>query len=357
MSKDYYKILGVDRGASEDEIKKAFRKKAHEHHPDKTGGDDAKFKEANEAYQVLSNKQKRTQYDQFGSDFEKMNQGGFGGGQGFGGFGQQAGGVHFDFGEMGDLGDLFGGMFGGGGRGRSRRGDDIQVDLRVDFKESIFGAEKTVSLYRTQNCDVCHGNGAEPGTKLNKCSECGGEGRVRRIQQTMLGAMQTTIACQRCGGRGEIPEKRCHNCDGTGIHKGRREFTLKVPAGIRDGEALRVSGEGEAVRGGAPGDLFVTVRVMADKRFTRVGNDIVNDLEVTFAEAALGTKKNVATVDGDVELKIPAGTQPNSVLRLKGKGSHALRSSSRGDHLVTIKVVVPRSLSRKQKKMLEEWEE
>jgi len=357
--RDYYDILGVPRDASDDDIKKAFRKLAHQLHPDKSGGDEAKFKEVNEAYQALSDKEKRSRYDQFGHDFEQA--GGQGGGNPFGGFGGQ--GAHFDFGDLGGFGDVFGQMFGGtaggggqgGRRGRSK-GRDIEMDVRLDFKEAVFGADKPVKLYCLATCESCRGNGAEPGAKLEKCGECQGSGQVRRVQQTMFGVFQTTAVCGRCGGEGQVPEKRCHTCDGTGLHKQHREFTLKIPAGIEDGVTLRVAGEGEAAKGSRSGDLFVTVRVTPDRRFRRSGDDILSEVSISFAEAALGTTASVPTVDGDVDLKIPAGTQPGAVLRLKAKGvPHLKRAGARGDHLVTVNVEVPTKLTRKQRKILEEW--
>ena len=366
--RDYYDILGVPKGASPDDIKRAFRKLAHQYHPDKAGGDETKFKEINEAYQVLSDKDKRAKYDQFGHAFEQMSAGGgpasgwgggAGGGSPFGGFDFNGQNVNFDFGDLGGFGDVFSQMFGGGaggGRRGSGRGRDIEMDIRIDFKEAVFGVNRDIKLYKLSPCDTCSGTGAEPGAKTVKCSECHGQGRVRRVQQTMFGAFQTMATCSKCQGAGEMPEKRCHTCDGTGVIKKNREFTLTVPAGIDDGVTLRVAGEGEAVKGGRSGDLFVTVRVTPDKRFHREGQDILSGADISFVQAALGATITVPTVEGDVELNIPAGTQPNTVLRLKGKGVPALKKGGRGDHLVTVNVTIPHKLSSKQKKALEEWE-
>jgi molecular chaperone DnaJ len=357
--KDYYDILGVSKGASEDDIKKAFRKLAHEHHPDKTGGDDSKFKEINEAYQTLSDAGKRAKYDQFGAGYEQM--GGFGGGAGGGSpFGGFSGAEGFDFSQMGGFGDVFSEMFGGGGGGRhaAAKGQDIAMDARLDFKEAVFGCTRDIKLYKTVACDVCAGSGAEPGAKIVKCGECKGQGRVRRVQQTMFGAFQTMATCDACGGAGEVPEKKCKHCHGTGLEKKNREFTMTIPPGIDDGATLRASGEGEAVKGGRNGDLFVTVRVTPDKRFMREGRTIHSSVKVSFPQAALGATVTVPTVDGDVELKIPAGSQPGDVLRLKGKGVPDLRRpKERGDHLVIVNVTVPTHLTKAQRKALEEWEE
>jgi molecular chaperone DnaJ len=356
---DPYQIIGVSKDASEEEIKKAFRQKAHKLHPDKDGGDEAKFKELNAAYQILGNKEKRAQYDQYGPAFEQM--GGFGGGgQGpFGGFGGQ--GVNINMEDLGDLGSIFGDMFGfGGGGGGSRkpkRGRHIEMDTQISFRDSVFGAEKEISLYRHLTCDDCAGTGAAKGTKLGQCMVCKGAGQVKTVRQSVFGAFQSVGPCQACQGQGEVPETPCKKCSGSGITKGDRAIKLKIPAGINDGEILRVSGEGEpGGRGGLPGDLYVTVRVKGDKNFRRQGYDILTTQEIPMPLAALGGKVDTETVDGPVELKIPAGTQSHSEFRLKAKGVPHLRRTGRGDHLVTVKVEIPKKLSRKQKKALEEWD-
>ncbi|MDD5251508.1 MAG: molecular chaperone DnaJ [Patescibacteria group bacterium] len=369
MPKDLYQILGVSKSASADEIKAAFRKLAHEHHPDKTGGDDKKFKEINGAYQVLGDAEKRKKYDQFGPDFERM--GGFPGGQpgggfdfsqGFGGFGGQQGGVKFDLGDLGDLSDMFGGIFGGsagggGPRGPSR-GRHIEMDVKLTFSEAVFGTEKEITLHRNVLCETCHGTGAEPGAKIVECGNCGGKGKVLTYQRTILGTMQTVGTCPKCMGEGRIPEKPCHHCSGTGRIKGQRTLTVKVPAGIADGEVLRVSGEGEpGERGARPGDLYLNLRVAADKRFVRNGFDIVSHLEIPINIAALGGNMTVETVDGEVELKLPAGTQPGQLFRLRNKGVPMLKKTGCGDHIVEVSVAVPKKLSRGQKKALEKWDE
>lgn len=360
MPKDYYETLGVERGASQDEIKSAFRKLAKEHHPDR-GGDEKKFKEVNSAYQVLGNPEKRKQYDQFGhSAYEQM--GGAGGpGAGFGGFdfsGFRGASGAQGFG-MDDLGDILGGMFGMGGGGARRgpkRGRHIEMDLPLTFEEAAFGVEKTVSPHKSVTCRECEGTGAEKGSGMIDCSDCGGKGQVRTVQRTILGNIQSVRTCPRCEGEGKLPKKNCAKCGGAGIVQDARAITVKVPEGIDDGEVLRVSGEGEAVKGGAAGDLYLNIHVRKHDRFQRDGFDVYSDEEISFPLASLGGKIDVRTLDGGVSLKIPAGTQPGTVFRLKGKGISHLKRGGRGDHLVTVNVKVPTRLSRKQKKALEDWE-
>ncbi|MFZ5364604.1 MAG: molecular chaperone DnaJ [Patescibacteria group bacterium] len=352
MSKDYYKILGIEKTASQDEIKRAFRKLAQQYHPDKPGGDEQKFKEINEAYQVLGDANKRQQYDQFGSTFDQAGAGGF---NGFGGqnpFGSGFSSVNFD---MGDLGDIFGDVFGFGSKTkRKARGADIEVDLELQFKEAAFGTEKQIKLYKNIVCPVCHGNGAEPGTKINTCAACGGSGRQTRVQQTFLGAIQTQTTCSACQGQGKIPEKKCSKCSGIGIIKGDAEIKVSVPAGINNGESLKLSGQGEAGSGGSAGDLYVHIKIKPDFDFHRDNYDILTNQQISFAQAALGDKIEINTIDGPVDLKIPAGTQPGTRFRLKGKGVPRLRGYGRGDHWVTIEVIVPKDLNRKQKQLLKE---
>jgi molecular chaperone DnaJ len=354
MPRDYYDILGVAKNASDDDIKRAFRKLAHEHHPDKPGGNVEKFKEINAAYQALGDAEKRRRYDQFGHAAENM---GGAGGNPFGGFGGQ--GQQFD---MNDLGDIFGDMFGMGGqaRGGGRRGPpqggNIQMDVTITFAESAFGVSKDLRVYKTLRCEDCDASGAEKGTKRVSCSQCNGSGQMRQVRQTILGAMQVQTTCSKCGGEGSQPEKACKRC--TGTTKGEREISLQIPAGIDDGEVLRVTGEGEAAaRGGRPGDLFLNVRVKADVRFEREGFDVRSVVDIPVSLAALGGTVSAETVDGAVDLKIPAGTQPGTLFRLRNKGITHLRRSGRGDHIVTVNVRIPRKLSREQKKALEDWGE
>lgn len=361
MSKDYYKVLGVEKTASEEEVKKAFRKLAHQHHPDKKGGDEVKFKEVNEAFQVLGDKDKRAKYDQFGSDFDQ--QGGFGGGAGWedfmraarggGGFSSQ-GGAGFDFGDI--FGDMFG--FGGGSsrRGQGRvRGNDIQVDIELKFEEAVFGIEKEIRLTKNNGCDVCNGTGVETGSKMNKCQECSGQGQVRRVQQTILGAMQTIATCPKCGGKGQIPEKHCKHCGGDGIVRNESNYKVKIPAGIDNGESIRLAGKGESAGSvGQAGDLYVRIHVKEDKRFEREGQNIFSEVIISYPQAVLGDKIEIETLDGLKKLVIPEGTQSHQQIRLKGLGVPSLHSTARGDQYVKVIVDVPKKISRGAKKLIEE---
>ncbi len=356
MSKDYYNILGVNKNASADEIKKAFREKAHKHHPDKQGGDEAKFKELNEAYQVLGDVKKRAQYDQFGSDFAQAGRGGAGGYSGFSGF--DGGGFNINMDDLGDImggfGDIFG--FSGGGQGRRhQRGHDIEVILNISFTEAVFGVEREISLKKNVTCSRCKGNGAEPGSGLETCPTCKGSGRVIKMQRTILGNMQVQSTCPTCSGEGKIIKDKCHQCKGSGIQSEIVNLNIKIPAGIDNGETIRYSGQGEAApSGGQSGDLYIKVRVAPDKRFTRQGFDILSKAEIGVATAVLGGKIDVETVDGLVELKIPEGTQSGRVFKLKGKGVSQLNGRGRGDHLVEVIVKTPTGLTRKQKEQLKE---
>lgn len=343
MSKDYYKTLKVEKTATKDEIKRAFRKAAHTHHPDK-GGDEEKFKEVNEAYQVLSDEQKRAKYDQFGSNFDQPGAGGAGG---FGGF--SGAGMNFE-----DLGDIFGDMFGGsrGGR-RQQKGSDIMVDVQLNFKDSVFGAEKEVVLSKNSTCERCAGTGGEPGTKMDTCGSCSGQGMRIGMRRTILGNVQTRVACEPCHGTGEVPEKKCTTCDGIGLSYGRRVLNVNIPAGIEDGMKIRVRGQGEAIGGtGIPGDLYLRVHVKNDPRFQREGSTIYTERKIGFTQAALGDTVMVETVDGKVKLKIPTGTQSGDKLRMRGKGVQTSRG--RGDQIVFVQIVTPKKLNKKQKQALEE---
>lgn len=345
MSKDYYNILGVEKGASKDEIKKAFRKKAHEHHPDK-GGDQEKFKELSEAYQVLSDEAKRQQYDQFGTTFDQTGGGGFNGFQGFGGQGFN---VNFE-----DLGGMFGDFFGGGrSTRRQTKGTDIAVDIRLTFKESIFGTQKEISLTKNQHCRRCGGVGAEPGTSMKTCTVCSGSGMQTKVQQTILGAMQTRVACEVCYGNGEVPQASCKDCGGSGSVYERRAITVDIPAGVDSGTKIRIRGEGESIGAkGQNGDLYVRINVETDERFERVDSTIYSMHDIGFTQAALGDEIMTNTIDGQVRLKIPQGTQSGEKFRLKGKG--VPNGRNRGDHIVVIQVSTPKKLSRKQKELLKE---
>jgi len=350
---DYYDLLGVDKNASQDDIKKAFRKAAHKHHPDKDGGDEKKFKEINEAYQILSDSSKRAQYDQFGS--AGPGGGGFGGGQGggFGGFGgNQAGGFEFNFGG-GGAEDIFSEMFGGGRRG-SARGRDIQVGMSITFAEMISGVEKKVKIKKAVSCDHCTGAGGEPGAGEKSCDTCKGAGRVQKVMRTMLGNIAQEAICPDCHGKGKTFEKSCTVCGGDGHEIKEVEEVFDIPAGIQSGQTVAFGGKGMAGENGAPaGDLHVVVDVSGNEKFQREDNNVVSDIHITFTQAALGDKVSVETVEGEVKMKIPAGTQSGETFRIKGKGVPRLQSFGRGDHMVTVVVDVPTKLTRNQKKLIE----
>lgn len=347
MAKDYYKTLDVDKNATQDEIKKAFRKKAHKFHPDKEGGDEAKFKEANEAYQALSDEKKRAQYDQFG---HTDGPAGHGGGGGF-----QGGNVNYE-----DLQDMFGGMFGfGGGGGRGQHGPqpgrDIKVTAHISHHDAAFGTERKIELYKPLECEDCSGSGVASGSKMKTCTDCNGQGQMRKTQRTVLGNFATVVTCQTCEGMGNIPEEKCKNCSGAGVKKEMKTMEVKIPAGINHGETLRVRGAGEAAGRGAPsGDLYVKAVIDADDRFLRDGFDMRSILTINFPDAALGTTAKIDTLDGEITIKIPEGIQFGEEIRLKGKGVTRLGRSDRGDHYVKIKVETPRKLSRSVKKLLKE---
>jgi molecular chaperone DnaJ len=352
--RDYYDILGVSKSASADEIKRAYRKLAMEHHPDKHGGDDAKFKEIGEAYEVLKDTNKRAAYDQFGQAGAQGNP--FAGQAGGAGYG--AGGFDgFDFSDI--LNQFMGGgsPFGSSGRPSGpRRGRDLEVSVSIDFTEAVFGVEKTISLALDDACEHCHGNGAEPGTELKTCPTCHGRGQVTRTQQTILGAIQQSSVCPTCEGRGKVPEKPCTVCHGSGVMRRQRQLRVKVPAGVDDMATIRLDREGGAAKGGGQkGDLYVQVRVKPDRRFRRDGRTISSEVTIPMVDAALGAEVEVETVDGAVTLKVPAGTQPAKVFKLSGRGVPGLGGRSRGDHLVTVNVETPTRLSAKQRELLEQF--
>ena len=357
--RDYYEVLGVDRNASEADIKKAYRRLARKYHPDVNQDDpdaEEKFKEAAEAYRVLGDEKLRQQYDQFGhAAFEGANgTGGFGG---FGDFGDFGG-----FGDFDGFGDIFD-MFFGGGMGRQRRrgpqqGADIHVNLQIKFEEAAFGLETEVEVPRTETCPHCKGNQAEPGTPIHTCPECNGTGQVQQVQQSALGRLVTLRTCPRCGGEGKTVETPCSQCGGAGQVRRVRRINVKVPAGIDDGFRLRVPGEGEAgTRGGPPGDLYVFFTVLPHEVFRRQGSDIHLVIPISFVQAALGDEIEVPTLDGKVKLRIPEGTQTGTSFRLKGKGIVKLRGYGRGDQHVVVQVQTPRNLTPKQKEALREWGE
>jgi molecular chaperone DnaJ len=367
MSNNYYEILGVTKDASDEEIKKAYRKLAHQHHPDKAGGDEKKFKEINEAYQVLSDKTKRQQYDQFGQTF---GQGGFSGqgGQGFdfSGFdfsnfssqGQGGQGFSFEFGGE-DLGDIFSNVFGMGGRGqRKKRGRDIQVDLEITFEEMVKGATREVNLYKTVECSHCSGTGGEPGTSKKTCPECKGKGQIRTVRRSFLGNFEQVVICPQCQGEGKIFEKKCRQCGGDGRRKEEKTISIKIPAGIQDGQAISLQGQGEAGEKGArAGDLYASIHVQSHSKFTRKGLDITSTEYIPFSMAVMGGKIEVETIDGKLVLKIPAGTQSGEIFRIKEKGVPELNGRNIGNQLVKVVVKTPKNLSRRQKELIEELQE
>lgn len=351
--RDYYEILGVSKTASDDEIKKAYRKLAMEHHPDKHGGDDANFKEIGEAYETLKDPQKRAGYDQYGHAGAGGNP--FGGGGGGGGQ-PGAEGYGFDFNNMGGVGDIFDMFFRGGGQSsRAQVGRDIEVQLTLEFKEAVFGVTRDIQLDIDDTCDRCAGNMTEPGSKLKQCATCEGTGVVTQVQNTILGSFQQQAVCPTCHGLGQVPEKPCTKCGGTGVvHKAKR-ITIKIPAGVDNGATVRMHGQGAATRGGKKGDLYVHIFVRLSKEFTRSEYNILSNSQIGMVEAALGTEVGVNTVDGKVTLKIPAGTQSGKVFKLSDKGVPFVNSSRRGDHLVTVSVETPTRLSAQQKELLEEF--
>jgi molecular chaperone DnaJ len=357
MSKDYYQILGVDKKATKDDIKKAFRTMAHKHHPDKKGGDAAKFKEASEAYSVLTDDKKRAEYDAYGRVFS----GGNGGGpQGAGGFGQDFGGFDFSqftnaeggFGGF-DFGEVFSDFFGGGAGTQAVRGRDISIDLELSFSESIFGVERKVLLTKTSACDTCKGSGGKPGTEMKSCETCNGKGKIRETRRSFLGSFSTTRTCDNCHGSGKVPKDKCPECRGAGVLRKEEEIAIAVPAGVEEGEMVRLGGKGEAALGGAAGDLYVKLHIKRDPRWKKEGNNLATDLTVKLTDALLGAEYSLQTLDGDLKIKIPAGVTFGEILRVKGKGVPIDRSR-RGDLMIRIIIQLPTKLSRDAQKTLEQ---
>lgn len=351
--KDYYQTLGVEKGASKDDIKKAFRKLASQYHPDKKTGDEAKFKEVSEAYAVLGDEKKRAEYDTYGRAFNN------GGGPGFGGFGGfdwsqagQMGGVEFD---LGDIFENFGDVFGGGFGRRARRGNDISIDIELSFKEAVFGTTRTVVLNKQNACETCNGSGAKPGAGMTTCTTCNGQGRLREARQSILGSFTTLRECPECHGRKEVPKEKCKDCAGHGVRKSASEITVKVPAGIENGEVIRMAGQGEAMSAAQPGDLYIKLHVQPDKDIKREGITLYRVLPIKLSDALLGATYSVDTLDGPVPVTVPVGVQHGEVLRIKGKG--VPRGSSRGDFHVRVQIELPNKLSRKAKKLIEELKE
>lgn len=355
--RDYYEILGLGKGASNDEIKKAYRRLAVKHHPDQ-GGNEEKFKEIAEAYEVLKDEKKRQRYDQFGH----AGVGGASGGQdpfaGFGGFSGQGQSVNFDFGDLG-LGDILGSFFGGGGRsGPARaRGQDVETSIDLSFEEAVFGLEKELSLKLNDTCSHCKGTTTEPGYELKTCDTCGGSGQMVRAMRTVFGDIQQQVPCKSCNATGKIPEKVCSVCRGSGTERKTQSIMLKIPAGIDDGTTIRLREHGQAVANGPKGDLYVHIRVRPHKEFTREGFLILSEHHIDMVSAALGTQVEINTVDGPVKMKIPPGTQNGTDFKLPGHGVPKIRSTARGDHIVSIFVDTPTKLSKKQKELLKEFKD
>ncbi|MBS5164345.1 MAG: molecular chaperone DnaJ [Butyricicoccus pullicaecorum] len=353
--RDYYDVLGVAKSASDDEIKKAHRKLAKKYHPDLNRDNPEaaeKFKELNEAYEVLSDKDKRARYDQFGFAGVDPN---YGAGQG-GGFGGGFGGF-----DMGDLGDIFGSFFGGGSsrsrRNAPQRGETIQQRVMLSFEEAAFGCEKEITINRTERCEECEGTGAEKGSSAETCSNCHGSGVVTQTQRTPLGMFQTQAACPNCRGTGKIIRKPCKKCSGTGKTRNSRTLKVKIPAGIDDGQSIQLRGQGNAGSNGGPsGDIIVTIGIRPHPIFTRDGNNVICEIPISFPQAALGDTLQVPTIDGKVEYTIPEGTQTGTVFRLRGKGIQNVNGRGRGDQYVRVNIEVPTRLTEHQKKLLRDFE-
>ena len=361
QKRDYYEVLGVSKGASDDEIKKAYRKLAKKYHPDMNPGDkeaEAKFKEVNEAYSILSDSDKRARYDQFGHAGVDPNYGAGGPGGGFGGF---------DMGDI-DLGDIFGSFFGGGfggfgGSSSARRngpqkGESLRASLTISFEEAAFGCEKEINLNRTEECEACHGSGAEPGTTAETCPDCRGTGVVRVQQRTGGFAFSSTAPCTRCRGTGKIIHTPCKACGGNGSVKKTKRVTVSIPAGIDEGQAVSLRGQGNAGKNGGPaGDLIVGIHIRPHPQFQRDGTTVLYEQPVTFYQAVMGAELEIPTIDGKVKYNLPAGTQTGTTFRLRGKGIPELRGRGRGDQYVTIRIQVPTSLNSEQKEALRAFAE
>ncbi len=355
--KDYYQILGLPKGASKEEVKKAFRKLAAQYHPDKKTGDEAKYKEITEAYAVLSDEKKKAEYDSYGHAFS-----GAGGPQGgFGGFSWadfaagQAGGFNgqgFEF----DLGDIFENFGFGGAQKRPTRGRDVSIEINLSFKEAIFGTTRKVLITKNILCTYCTGTGAKAGAGMTTCTTCGGHGKIRETRQSIMGSFTTVRECTVCNGQGEVPRERCPHCAGSGITRGQEEVEIKIPAGIDDGEVIRMTGRGEAMPRGTAGDLYIKVAVESHPTIKRDGTTLLTDLPIKLSDALLGNTYKVATIDGSVEIVIPAGIRDGEQLRVKNQGV-PIERSTRGDMLVRVKIQIPKSLSRKAKQLVEELRE
>ena len=358
QKRDYYEVLGISKGASADEIKKAYRKLAKENHPDLHPGDaaaEARFKEVNEAYEVLSDADKKARYDQFGHAGVDPNFGAGGYGGGFDG--------NFDF---GDLGDIFGSFFGGGFGGSTRRanpnapqrGESIRVGVSISFEEAAFGCEKSVSVERLEQCAQCHGSGCAAGTTPEVCPDCHGTGTVQVRRQTPMGVFATSASCTRCGGKGKIIHQPCSACKGAGVERKRRTIQASIPAGIDNGQTISIRGQGHAGKNGGPsGDLLITITVRPHELFRREGTSVLCDAPITFAQAVLGAELEIPTIDGKVKYDLPEGTQTGTIFRLKGKGIPSINGRGRGDQYVTVYIETPRNLNKEQKEALKKFAE
>ena len=360
MTKDYYNVLGVDKKATQDDIKKAFRKLAHKYHPDKGGGDEAKFKEISEAYAVLGDEKKRREYDTYGQSFGAAS--GPAGGNPFGGFdfsqfqqGFGGGNVEFDFGDI--FGDIFGGT---SARNRKPRGRDISIDIVLPFKDAVFGTERTVLIAKVSTCDLCKGNGAKPGTELETCKTCGGSGQVREVRNSILGQFASVRPCTTCDGTGKIPKEKCPECHGKGVLRKEEEIQIVIPAGVEHGEIMRMPGRGEAVKGGSAGDLYVKIHVKPHEVFKREGANLLMTLPVKLTDALTGTTVPIETLEGKtIEVKIPVMKRAEELLRVRGKGvplphGHGLSRTERGDLIIKLEVALPHKLSGRAKRAIDE---
>lgn len=356
---DYYEVLGVQKSASQDEIKKAFHKLAHKYHPDK-GGDEKKFKEINEAYQVLSDKTKRAQYDQFGRTFDQGQPGGFDA-SGFNwAWGNRAQGEDVEF-DMGDIGDVFEQFFGGGGARRAnkkdaRRGKDIQVDLEIPLEATLKETVEKITLAKQITCQRCQGVGAETGSKIKECFSCRGTGQVQQVKKTMFGSFTTLVTCPECKGEGSTPEKPCNVCKGEGRIKGQEVIEIHVPAGIDTNQVIKIEGKGEAGKKGAKaGNLFARIFIKEHSAFVRKGDDLFSQAEISFPQAALGDEIEIKALEGtNILLEVPQATESGKVLRISGKGIPHFGGYGRGNLYVSLKIKTPKKLSKKQKELLEE---
>ncbi|MBF2014045.1 MAG: molecular chaperone DnaJ [Rivularia sp. T60_A2020_040] len=350
MARDYYEILGVSRDADKEEMKSAYRRLARKYHPDvnKEAGAEERFKEINRAYEVLSEPETRARYDRFGEQ----------GVSGAGAAGYQ------DFGDMGGFADIFESIFSGfaGGTGQSQRrrsgpvrGDDLRLDLKLDFREAVFGGEKEIRISHLETCDVCSGSGAKPGTRPRTCSTCSGSGQVRRVTRTPFGSFTQVSTCPTCNGQGMVVEDKCDACEGKGANQVTKKLKITIPPGVDNGTRLRISNEGDAgTRGGAPGDLYVYLFVNEDEEFQRDGINVLSELKVSYLQAILGCRLEVSTVDGPVEMIIPPGTQPNTVMKLENRGVPRLGNPvSRGDHMITILIDIPTKVTPDERELLE----